>query len=445
MILYDIQSKITSKDTLFVDQNTAMSLGIKNNQKIQLSYGQRKYQVLVETLSLPEQKTLQISENIIEKLLIDTKVKYEITFNTNELIIGPVIGLLLGRSEKRITKNMDRFLNYAIIYEQINGVLFVFSEEQIDFEKKQITGYVYDPDPLKCWRKVEMPFPGAIFRRVELSKKTLNGLIHNMGRSFFNSHYFDKWQFWNLLSPFEELREHLPETTNKVSLQNVDDYIEKYKGVYLKPKNGSRGKGIHFIEKKDNKYMITKNYEDEVKYIEKKEMSKYLSRYRYYLLQQPIRLHSFENRKVDYRVILQKKQASSWYCTGIIARFGKTNAISSNFKASGFAKEGSAALKMQFGYDDVEAFQKYEEIIHVCKSIATKLDKVGGSYADFGIDIGIDKDEKIWVIETNKRPDHDFPLIIKDKKMYYMVKTNPVLYAKHIAMGEYKETNDRRI
>lgn len=250
MILYDIQSKKTSNDTLFVDPNTAMSLGIKNNQKIQLSYGQRKYQVLVETLSLPEQKTLQISENMIQKLLIDTKVKYEINFNTNELIIGPVIGLLLGRSEKRITKNMDRFLNYAIIYEQINGILFVFSEEQIDFEKKQITGYVYDPDPLKCWRKVEMPFPGAIFRRVELSKKTLNGLIHNMGRSFFNSHYFDKWQFWNLLSPFEELREHLPETTNKVSLQNVDDYIEKYKGVYLKPKNGSRGKGIHFIEKK---------------------------------------------------------------------------------------------------------------------------------------------------------------------------------------------------
>ena len=36
----------------------------------------------------------------------------------------------------------------------------------------------------------------------------------------------------------------------------------------------------------------------------------------------------------------------------------------------------------------------------------------------------------------NKRPDHDFPLIIKDKKMYYMVKANPVLYAKSVAMGD---------
>ena len=183
--------------------------------------------MLVQALTLPDQKTLQISEQVIQKLLIDTKVKYEITFKNEELIIGPVIGLLLGRSESKLTKNMDRFLIYTMIYEQINGVLFVFSEEKIDFLKEQITGHVFDPDSPNNWRKVDLPFPGAIFRRVELSKKTLDGLSTIMGRSFFNSYYFDKWQFWNLLSPYKELRDHLPETTNNVNLQQVDDFIRE--------------------------------------------------------------------------------------------------------------------------------------------------------------------------------------------------------------------------
>ena len=77
-------------------------------------------------LPYPIKKTFQISEQVIQKLLIDTKVKYEIVFKNEELIIGPVIGLLLGRSESKLTKDMDRFLIYTMMYEQINGVLFVF-------------------------------------------------------------------------------------------------------------------------------------------------------------------------------------------------------------------------------------------------------------------------------------------------------------------------------
>ena len=116
MILYDIQPEQSSTDTLFIDQDTAIALGIKNNQKIQLSYGKRKHQVLSLSLSLSDQNTLQISEQVIQKLLIDTKVKYEITFKNEELIIGPVIGLLLGRSER---KNNQKYGSVFNLYNDI--------------------------------------------------------------------------------------------------------------------------------------------------------------------------------------------------------------------------------------------------------------------------------------------------------------------------------------
>lgn len=434
------QSESETKDFMITfNEKILNELGLEKHQELTLTYGKRKQEVVVKVHSLLDEERVFISSNIKTSLLIDLDVKYEFSLKNNELIIGPVIGLLLGKTETRLEKNLHHYVIYTMLYEQINGVLFVFSEDQIDFDEEKISGYIYDPSKENNWRKADLPFPGAIYRRVELASPTLKKLNNCMGKSFFNSNYFDKWQFWKWLEPCHELVENLPKTTKKINLHAVDEFIDRYKGAYLKPKSGSRGKGIHYIEKEDEHYIISKNYEDESKKVTTEEMRSFLRKHYYYLLQEPIRLHTYENRKVDYRVILQKNHTGFWQCTGMIARFGQTNAISSNFKANGFAKDGISALKLQFGYDELTAFNKYQEIVRICTKMAQRVDQVGGGYADLGIDVGIDEDEKILVIEMNKRHDHDFPLMIKDRKMYYLVKSNPVLYAKYLAMSGFKD------
>lgn len=432
---YELYSDGLTSNTIFLPDTIAASFEIENKQSIVISFGKRKLTATVNTFPANSESRIGVSENIKEELLIDTNVKYEVVYSNNELIIGPVIGLLLAKSEARLTRYLNQYLIYSIAYEQINGILFVFCEQHIDFANEKITGYIYDPSSPENWRKAELPFPGAIFRRVELAQNTLNGLREKMGRSFFNAQYFDKWQFWNWLSSDEELREFLAETSNKMNVTSLNAFIEKFNGVYLKPKNGSRGQGIYYIEKQENEYIILQNYKDETQTFTSEQMAQFLRRHFSFLLQEPIRLHTFEGRKVDYRVILQKNGSGFWQCTGMIARFGKTNAISSNFKASGFAMEGTRALMTQFGYDELTAYQKYQEIITICTKMACKIDEIAGAYADLGIDVGIDEQGKVWVIEMNKRPDHDFPLMIKNRKMYYSVKANPVLYGKHIAMS----------
>ena len=434
-MLYEVNTEALSSNSLFLPESTAKSFGIENKQTVTLSFGKRKLPVTVNIVHFNNDRRILVSENVSSELLIDTNVKYEMVYSNNELMIGPIIGLLLAKSDARLQKYLQHYLIYTMLYEQINGILFVFCEQQIDFTNEKITGYVFDPSTPENWRKAELPFPKAVFRRVELSQKTLTGLREKIGAGFFNAQYFDKWQFWNWLSPYEELRKHLAETTNKVTLTNVNTFIEKYNGVYLKPKNGSRGQGIYYISKKENQYLILENYQDNIQQLSSEQMTTFLSKHSFFLLQQPIHLHTFEDRKVDYRVILQKDGTGHWQCTGIIARFGNTNAISSNFKANGFAMEGTLALMTQFGYDELTAFKKYQEIISICTKMACSVDEIAGSYADLGIDTGIDKDGKVWVIEMNKRPDHDFPLFIKDRKMYYSVKSNPILFAKYIAMG----------
>jgi len=434
-MLYEVNADALSSYSLFLPESAAEFYEMKDKQTVTLTFGMRRLPVTVNIVTSINNNIILVSEDVKSELLMDTDVKYELVYSNNELIIGPIIGLLLAKSEVRLQRNLQHYSIYTMLYEQINGILFVFCEQQIDFANEKITGYVFDPSSPENWREAVLPFPKVIFRRVELSQTTLKGLQEKIGRGFFNAQYFDKWQFWNLLSPDEELRKHLSETTNKVTLANLNSFIEKYNGVYLKPKNGSRGQGIYYIEKKENQYVMMENYQDNIQHLTLEQMAKFLKRHPYSLLQQPIRLHTFEDRKVDYRVILQKDGTGHWQCTGMIARFGNTNAISSNFKANGFAMEGTLALMTQFGYDELTAFNKSQEIISICTKMACKIDEMAGAYADLGIDVGIDQEDNVWVIEMNKRPDHDFPLIIKDRKMYYSVKSNPVLYGKYIAMG----------
>lgn len=432
-MLFSIGAYTGSSPIVYVPGQLAQRLPLNEGQDLTLSHGKRKCKVTIKNCGEQNSSVIKISETIISDLLIQVGVEYEVVFVNNQIIIGPVIGLLLGRTDEKLRRHLPRLV-YSLFYKELNGLLFVYSEDNINFADFEITGYLYHDTFPGLWKKCKLPFPSASFRRTELSSQTVNKMVSALGSGFFNTVYFDKWQFWKWVSSNDELIKYLPETTNQINLSTLNDFIESYGGAYLKPRNGSRGKGIHYIEKENGYYRWISNYDENIKVFSEDEIVPKLVKYRCYLLQAPIFLRSYENRMVDYRVLLQKNGTGYWQCTGMIARFGKPQGITANFKANGYALQGYEALKIQFGYDDLRAFQKYQEIISICTKIAQQIDRKG-TFADFGIDIGIDEEEKIWVIEINKRHDHDFPLLIKDQKMYYDVKSNPLAYAKYVAMG----------
>lgn len=433
-MLFSIRAYTGSSPIVYVPGQLAELLPLKEGQDLTLSHGKRECKVTIKNSGEKNSSVIKISESMISDLLIQVGVEYEVVFTNNQIIIGPVIGLLLGRTEEKLRKNLPRLV-YSLFYKELNGLLFVYSEDSINFVDFEITGYLFHEAFPDLWKKCRLPFPSASFRRTELSTQTVNKMVRALGSGFFNTQYFDKWQFWKWISANDELIKYLPETANQINLPTLNHFIDSYGGAYLKPRNGSRGKGIHYIEKENDHYRWISNYEEEkIISFSESEIAPILAKYKYYLLQAPIFLKPYENRMVDYRVLLQKNGTGYWQCTGIIARFGKPQGITANFKANGYALDGYEALKIQFGYEDLRAFQKYQEIINICTKVAQQIDRMG-TFADFGIDIGIDHEGKVWVIEINKRHDHDFPLLIKNQKMYYDVKSNPLAYAKYVAMG----------
>ncbi len=445
MVVYEKGGKVMSfqikkskfaKPTVRLNEQTAEQLGLVRGSKVEISYGKRNMNVILDTKSSVAIDDILIDEKVISEMLVETGVRYELKFFGNRLIIGPIIGLLLGRKGAKLENNLNNFLLYTQLYSYIGGVLFVFAEDQIDFQNGHITGYIYDPKlGDHPWREAKLPFPGAIFRRVELSKTVFQNLVKTMGNRFFNGYYFNKWELWEWVSPDLNLQPYLPETSQNINKELLEYYLNLYEGVYFKPRGGSRGKGIYYIEKEKGLFKVQKNYEADPEYMDEIKIEAFLSSYPSYLLQQPINLKTYDGRKIDYRAITQKDLYGDWQCTGIIGRFGKRNAITSNFLAKGFARDAFEAIQLQFECRPEKAFKLYEEMTKICIEIATAIDRIGGGYGDLGIDLGIDNNEKIWLIEINKRPDHDLPLKIKDRKMYYDIKSNPILYANYLAMS----------
>lgn len=337
--MFNIKKIKSLKNTIYINNKTAEELKIISFCTITISYGIRNKEVNLELDPSIETNVMGLSEVLISELLVDEKSSYEVVYRNGKLIIGPIIGLLLGRSMKKIEEYIEHKSLYTQLHSFIKGVTFVFSEDQIDFEQKQLTGYIFDPNIPTLWRKAALPFPGAIFRRVELSKDTLHLLSNIMGKRFFNSTYFNKWDFWKWISPNAHLRAYLPETTNELTVLSLQSFLDRFQSVFLKPRSGSRGQGIYHITKKD-KYMVQKNYSDEQMELDENEIKKFLADNSFSLLQEPIILKTHENRKVDYRAYIQKSLNGEWQCTGLIGRFGKSDAFSSNFKAHGFAKNG---------------------------------------------------------------------------------------------------------
>jgi hypothetical protein len=433
-MLFNVHSIEKANQIIQISEKAAEFIGVQAYQKILVKFGSRQGEAKVEVKPTIEENSFLLSEGLIQDLLIDTEVSYEIKRNNNTLIIGPVIGLLLGKREEKLEQQLEHVLLYTQLYSRVNGLLFVFAEDQIDFQEEKITGYVYDPKAENPWRKRILPFPAAIFRRVELSKNVLNDITKVIGKRMFNADYFNKWEFWNIMKLFSHMSANLPKTEDKPTLEKLEAFLSSYHAVYLKPRDGSRGKGIYYITQNEDVFKVQQNYEEDIQHFSKEEMKQFLGKHPYYLLQQPIQLKEYQNRKIDYRVIIQKNEYGNWQCTGIIGRFGKEGAVSSNFLAEGFAKTGFETVQLQFNCGEKKAYQLCGNMIEVCINTAKAIDSSVGPYGDLGIDVGIDENEHIWVIEVNKRPDHDLPLMIKDRKMYYEVKTNPVLYAAIIAM-----------
>lgn len=405
-----------------------------------ISFGSQKHYVNISISNEISPENILLSQELIEELNIPDYPIYELYVNKNEIIIGPNIGLLFSEQDKRLTTSrLKKLMIYLRDYSKLHGAIIVFALDHVDMKSQRIEGHCYNPIK-NSWQRGVFPYPSSIYRSIGLDEKWKNHFLSVIGDNVFNSHYFSKWEMYQWFSKDSEINPSIPYTVLYKSPQNVLDLLEMFRTIYIKPVLGLRGQGIVQVSKENNTIVFKyreggvngknsfENLSEVNEYIEKR------FHHGKYLIQQGLDLMEYQGRIIDFRCVMQKNQSNRWVCNTIFGRQGDQGSIVSNISNGGVAFTAVDILEKVFPSSKENILDWKEKIESFAIGACNVLNEYGINCGNLGLDIGIDKQRRIWLIEINSRdPDPRIALDIHDKQLYWFLKTSPLFYAKSLA------------
>jgi glutathione synthase/RimK-type ligase-like ATP-grasp enzyme len=371
-----------------------------------------------------------------------TEPVYRLKAARGGLEIGPVLGLLLGNRNHwydgdflgREPERVDD------VYRTAGGLVCAFSPRNLSLMDRCAYGLYYDPNERR-WRFGTLPIPTVIHRRSFSNHPAMVEQLQKFGVRVFNSWRYSKWELYNILSQDETIRRHLPDTVLIRTGREVAGMLDRHNSVIIKPTDLSRGRGIVFLERRGQDtwlYDCRAVDPPESRQISRDEleaMVRTLVTPRPHLCQQRLDLATVDGARFDVRVVMQRDTAGRWQCTGIECRVAGHGCFLTNVSRGGKAMWLSEAITKAFG-DKMDPFSAGPAIIGLCDRVCTVLDKTGKDFAEFGMDVTLDKSGRSWFIEANVIPTfHGFQAM--DYETYRRILAAPLLYASHlVGFGE---------
>ena len=100
---------------------------------------------------------------------------------------------------------------------------------------------------------------------------------------------------------------------------------------------------------------------------------------------------------------MQKNGKGTWTITKVYARVGRKGNITSNLATGGTAHSLSEVFKQYFDKDKITEIKKKIRALSI--KVCEALEKSSGHiFGEMGVDLGVDKDGRIWIIEVNSKP-----------------------------------------
>lgn len=403
---YRLVEDTKTKSTMTFHPNKAKIMNIKQGEKL-LKFGVKTCTVHISISSTQEVNEVAISRNIIEECNIPLFCEFEIISTQQDIKIGPFIGIVAGKTEKSLLKNLNYLSDYLLDYDDISGAIAVFSLDQVFPEKQLIQGFILNPQS-KMWETRTFSYPSSLFLRIPwFGPKWQQHFQSHMGDTIFNNFHYDKWEIYRLLSKEPELTKHLPETHLCQNTTDILHFLKKHPSAYIKPLNLSRGRGIIKIDNKGKEGLQISHIKNRkaAKSIlkNKKQLNSFFYKRlkrRKYLIQKSIDLISENNSIIEFRVGLNKDQIDNWKYIGSYSKQSKPGIIAYNERAGSKFGKGFDILKGALKLSDKEIV----EIESLMKKIALKavqvIENSGVHFANTGIDMGIDRKGDIWIIEV---------------------------------------------
>jgi hypothetical protein len=401
--------------------------------RIVLHYGLGAAEVSFNTCA-GETGALYMSPLVAERLLMRTEPLYQVRKKPDGLDIGPVLGLLLGNRSHWYD---DRFLRreperVAGVSETMGGLVCAFSPRSVSIPDRSVYGLYYHPFNRR-WEYAKLPIPSVVHRRSFSNKPAMVSNMQALGAIVFNSRRYDKWELYNLLSHDDYISPYLPETVLVQNPAQVFEMLTRHPCVILKPRDLSRGRGIVFVERRSSRYYLMDCRVDdppEAKLIKRPDLETLiydLTREKERLCQPKLDLATVDGAKFDARVVMQRDLRGAWICAGIECRVAGKQCLLANVSRGGKAMWLSEAINAAYG-GGVDPYILGDEAIRLCRRVCQVLEGTGETFAEFGMDVALDRSGRAWFIESNVIPTfHGFYEM--DYPTYRRILSQPLLYA----------------
>ncbi|WP_281885731.1 YheC/YheD family protein [Paenibacillus sp. YYML68] len=333
-----------------------------------------------------------------------------------EMKLGPLIGILTNvvRSSTAPFGSRTDFIRQFMRVGADRAFYFAFSPSDVNWSQGTVNAII--PRSEGGWVRKTVPLPDVVYNRLPSRKaeklSSMNAFKQRFirrGIPLFNWSFFDKWDVYNLLQGTDAFR-FVPDSRINPSGEELKEMLEKHKFIYLKPTAGSLGIGIYrltynpkrgyyarFRRSGRNVLLRFGKYDGLIKLLHRHNGS-----LRGYVAQQGIRLIEIDGCPLDFRFHMTKNSANQWVVAAIGAKKAGKGSVTTHVRTGGMLMTPEQALRQVYG-------SRADAVLSNAKDSAIKLAQdIERNYkhtlGELGFDIGIDKNERIWMFEANSKP-----------------------------------------
>lgn len=360
------------------------------------------------------------------------------------------MGIFVSENSGTVPFSESEFCRKLCLIGRKRGIsVYVFTPSSVNPNRSSVLGYSFDNGG---WQQKLYAPPDIVYDRcfayerkmIQRKHIALNRLSELYRFIYLTRGLSGKWTVYQALKRYPELVPHLPETVLYSSEAQLAQWLDAHQGeAFLKPQHGTHGKRTLHVESPAfaSKLRLTgRDGDNQVlrrQFLSRDEGLGFIDTFigeRSFILQPYLELVTSHGNPFDIRALMQKNDRGSWELTGLAARIGAKESITSNLHGGGTPCQAEPFLQAEFG--PAKGNSIAAKIRELALTIPVCLESQFGRLAELGIDFGVDRAGNVWVIETNSKPGRSSFFRIGDTVSARKSIENPILYARYLLLSK---------
>lgn len=333
-----------------------------------------------------------------------------------ELELGPTVGVLYpGRKDLSASEAMQRATFSYGDRLGMAGVMSVGFEEEIDWERRSMNGFVLDNRLGSEGRVIpaRFPIPAVVRLTWSIRQDVIKRLRSQTGDRTFNwVRNIGKWQFHTLMAGVPGLRDHLPDTRLWRGPADLAAMLARYDQVFVKNTFSIKGSGVVRLRKLPDGLEVCHIDKGRMAALHFPDLAQVVPYVRQLLgagrciVQQGILITGKEGRALDFRILIVRDRNKGWRCAATFAKVAPDDRLIITNVANGAVEcDMITNLQQHHGMTTEQARTCAERMTSLCLKAARALEAPFDPIGILGFDVAVGADNhRIWLLEVNSVP-----------------------------------------